>query len=104
MAQRKTGDDGPGGGPLGRIHAFLSGRVQGVGMRATVLHLAEREALTGWVRNLPDGRVELAAEGEMEALNSFLQRLEPLRYTYIEGLQVTWESPTGQSESFSIVY
>ncbi len=50
----------------------VSGRVQGVGFRAFVADVARADGLDGWVRNLPDGQVEVLAEGEHDAL----QRLE----------------------------
>jgi len=49
----------------------ISGRVQGVGFRVFAQTTASREGLHGWVRNLPDGRVEISAEGEAEALERF---------------------------------
>jgi acylphosphatase len=50
---------------------LISGRVQGVGFRFFARATAAREGLHGWVRNLPDGRVEIEAEGEAEALERF---------------------------------
>ena len=50
---------------------LISGRVQGVGFRVFAWTTALREGLHGWVRNLPDGRVEISAEGEAEALERF---------------------------------
>lgn len=47
----------------------VSGRVQGVGFRAYVADVAREENLSGWVRNLPDGRVEMLMEGDAEALS-----------------------------------
>ena len=46
-----------------RLHAFIQGRVQGVGFRYYVMQAAQDYHLTGWVRNLYDGRVEVVAEG-----------------------------------------
>ena len=53
----------------------VSGRVQGVGFRAFVADSGRAEGLGGWVRNLPDGRVEVHAEGDTEALARFEWRL-----------------------------
>ena len=50
---------------------MISGRVQGVGFRYFAEAAATREGVHGWVRNLPDGRVEAAAEGESEAIERF---------------------------------
>lgn len=63
---------GLGATPIDRRHVFYSGRVQGVGFRATVHHLASGFDVAGWVRNLPDGRVEVLAEGEAGELSAFL--------------------------------
>jgi acylphosphatase len=87
-----------------RLHAYLSGRVQGVGMRITVMYSARQQDLTGWVRNLPDGRVELVAEGSDEALASFLRELRKTMGHYIRDLQEDYGAATGQWKSYDIVY
>lgn len=56
-------------------HVFYEGRVQGVGFRYTVRHLAKGYDVLGWVRNLPDGRVELLAGGQPEEVEAFLQAI-----------------------------
>jgi acylphosphatase len=56
-----------------RVHLLVSGRVQGVFYRATAERVASGLGLTGWVRNLPDGRVEAIAEGLPEALEAFVR-------------------------------
>jgi acylphosphatase len=53
----------------------ISGRVQGVGFRYFVQSVAIAESLTGWVRNLDDGRVEAAAAGDHEAMDRFERAL-----------------------------
>lgn len=52
------------------MRCLVEGRVQGVGYRAATRREAQRLGLTGWVRNLPDGRVELLASGSPEALDA----------------------------------
>lgn len=59
---------------LGR-HYLVSGRVQRVGFRVFAQAAAMREGLHGWVRNTPDGQVEVSAEGDREALERFERRL-----------------------------
>jgi acylphosphatase len=54
------------------LQVFYEGHVQGVGFRFTVRHIAKGFDLTGWVRNLPDGRVELRVTGDEEEVRGFL--------------------------------
>ena len=54
---------------------YYDGRVQGVGFRWTVKNLARGFEVTGWVRNLADGRVELQAQGETQEVTDFLEAL-----------------------------
>jgi acylphosphatase len=55
-----------------RIRAIVSGHVQGVSYRASTAHEARRLGLTGWVRNLDDGSVELEAQGRPEAIDQLV--------------------------------
>ena len=55
-----------------RVHAIVRGRVQGVGYRAETQQQGRMLGLVGWVRNLPDGSVELEAEGPRAALDALL--------------------------------
>jgi acylphosphatase len=57
------------------LQVFYEGNVQGVGFRWTVRHAATGFDVTGWVRNLPDGRVELQVTGEENEVHAFLDRI-----------------------------
>jgi acylphosphatase len=57
------------------LQVFYEGNVQGVGFRWTVRHAATGFDVTGWVRNLPDGRVELQVTGEENEVRAFLDRI-----------------------------
>jgi acylphosphatase len=57
------------------LQVFYEGSVQGVGFRWSVRHVAKGFDVTGWVRNLPDGRVELQVTGEEDEVRAFLDRL-----------------------------
>jgi acylphosphatase len=59
-----------------RRRIFFSGRVQGVGFRATTTWLARGFDVAGYVRNLPDGRVEVAAEGDSAELDRFVASIQ----------------------------
>jgi len=76
-------------------HAYYSGRVQGVGFRLTAQHIAEGFAMAGFVRNLPDGTVEVLAEGPAEQVNGLLSALNQRMAEYIEEVRVEEESPQG---------
>ena len=56
-----------------RAHVYISGRVQGVFFRAYTKEEADRLGLKGWVRNLPDGRVEAVFEGDEEAVEAMIK-------------------------------
>lgn len=58
------------------LQVFYEGNVQGVGFRWTVRHIAKGFDVTGWVRNLPDGRVELQAGGEESEVLAFLDAIK----------------------------
>ena len=88
-----------------RAHVFVSGRVQGVLFRSETKHEAETRGVKGWVRNLPDGRVEAVFEGEEEdvkALIAFCSR-GPLG-AIVADVNLTWENHTGKFDDFRIKY
>ena len=87
-----------------RAHAFVSGKVQGVGFRAFVQKQANKMALHGWVRNCAEGGVELEVEGPQASVHTFLEALHkgpPLSQV----LQVTvdWKDPNRQTEGFHVL-
>lgn len=85
-----------------RVHVYYSGRVQGVGFRFTVERLAINLKLTGWVRNLPDGRVELVCEGKEKDLNDILGKIDDCFSGYISRKNVSWMPATNEFSGFEI--
>ena len=86
-----------------RVTAWYSGRVQGVGFRATVRQLACGYDVTGFVRNLPDGRVELVAEGEKKELEAFLQGIAESELSgFIANRREEWAAAQGDLRGFTI--
>ena len=84
---------------IGR-HIVISGRVQGVGYRFFVLDEAERLGLSGWVRNLPDGRVEAEVDGRDTAVEELVKRLRiGPRLSHVANVVVEpAESPSGYQD------
>ncbi len=86
-----------------RLHVFFSGRVQGVGFRYTVKAQAAGYELTGIVRNLADGRVELIAEGIKSELEAFQQAIRDSEVGgFIRKEDVRWAPSTGEFNGFAI--
>jgi acylphosphatase len=87
-----------------RLQVFYSGRVQGVGFRYTVKTLATGFEITGTVRNLPDGRVELLSEGSREELEAFRDAIRDSGLGhFIAQEEVAWSEPTGEFRGFGII-
>jgi acylphosphatase len=78
------------------------GRVQGVGFRFTTRETAAGFEIAGYVQNLPDGRVRLVAEGEVEELDAFLAAIEEQMAGYIQERQVEVQPPSGRLTTFEI--
>jgi len=90
---------------LSRVHVIVSGRVQGVAFRYFTERWATELGLTGWVRNLFDGRVEVLAEGDKDGLDALLTRLgEGPRAAVVENVDVAWEQPTGEFKDFRVTF
>jgi acylphosphatase len=87
-----------------RMTVLYSGRVQGVGFRFTVRQLARGYDVTGTVRNLPDGRVELIAEGTRAELKAFLDGIAQSELSgFIAKQHETWQPAQGNLQGFVIV-
>lgn len=87
-----------------RMQVFYSGRVQGVGFRYQAKTTAEGFDVTGIVRNLADGRVEMIAEGEQTELDAFRQAIRECGVgPLIRREEVFWTEPTREFRGFEIV-
>jgi acylphosphatase len=88
-----------------RCHIFIEGNVQQVGFRFYARELAFETKITGWVKNLPDGRVEIVAEGEDAQIQEFLQKLNEGRLgKNISEIVKHTETHTGKFTSFGIAF
>lgn len=86
-----------------RLRVLYSGRVQGVGFRYTTRTTATGFEVAGIVRNLPDGRVELVAEGAKDELEAFQQAIRDAGLgRLIADEQAAWSEPTGEFRGFAI--
>ena len=85
-----------------RLHAYFSGSVQGVGFRYTAERAATLLNLTGWVKNLRDGRVEVLCEGKESSLKEFLQKIESVFGVYISDKEIEWSDAAGEFDYFDV--
>ena len=87
-----------------RRDVHFSGRVQGVGFRYTTRSTARGFDVSGYVQNLPDGRVRLVAEGTASELDRFLSAIETEMGGYIAQKHVETSSATGEFDDFGILF
>ena len=87
-----------------RIEATFYGRVQGVGFRFTAIRFAEAFSLKGYVKNLPDGSVEVVAEGKEDDLKGFLEKINDYFEDYIQDTDLNWLEATGEFKGFRIEF
>jgi len=87
-----------------QLHVYYSGRVQGVGFRFSAEDVARDLGVTGWVKNLRDGRVEILAEAEEDVLKDFLARLDRTFSRYIQDTDLDWRDASGRFNDFGIEF
>lgn len=88
-----------------RLHAIVSGHVQGVNFRHNTVQEARQLGVDGWVYNRPDGTVEVTAEGprlQLGQLEAFLHRGSPA--ARVEDVRVEWQPATGEFSEFGVRY
>jgi acylphosphatase len=87
-----------------RVRVLYNGRVQGVGFRFSFVDAAISCGVTGFVRNLSDGRVEAVCEGDNASIEELLGRINNTMSRYISNSEISREDPTGKFEDFNIRY
>jgi acylphosphatase len=86
-----------------QVHLIVLGRVQGVFYRASCQEVAQRLGLTGWVKNLPDGSVEVLAQGEKEKIEKLIEWCKKgPPGAKVSGLKIDWQIIVQQISSFNI--
>ena len=83
-------------------HIFIKRRVQGVGFRYRAQNAASLYSVTGWVKNLYDGSVEMEAQGTEEDIDKVVQTLQDSRYIVINDMYVADRQPDPHETSFRI--
>ena len=88
-----------------RAHVYISGRVQGVSFRYYTLRQASKQGVKGWVKNLPDGRVEAVFEGPEEKVQQMVdwcQQGSPA--AQVEEVQINWSAAQNEWSGFNVRY
>jgi len=88
-----------------RYEIIVKGRVQGVGFRAFTENIAENLGVKGYVRNLPDGTVEVVAEADKQTLDELCSKLKAgPSMAYVDELAITEKQFTGEFRDFSVKF
>ncbi len=96
MGKNRTCEDG-----LTRVHVFVSGKVQGVFFRSSTKDKAQELGLSGWVRNLADGRVEALFEGKKEVVEKMIEWCKNgPEFARVTGVEVIAEDYKGEFNGF----
>ncbi len=92
-------------GERARARIRVWGVVQGVGYRYFVRNVATSLGLGGYVRNIPDGSVEVVAEGDRSLIGALIEELKiGPRYAHVERVDVKWEEPKNEFRSFDYAF
>lgn len=86
-----------------RKHIYFSGTVQGVGFRYRAMYTARMLGLTGWVKNLWDGRVEMEVQGDVNQIDDMIGKLEEGGFIQITGMEMAEKQTDDRESSFRIV-
>ena len=88
-----------------RVHVFVSGKVQGVFFRQAMKVIAKKNNVCGWVRNLPDKRVEAILEGDSNYVNLVNEwdRIGPAN-SHVDGIEVSNEEFKNEFSTFEVLY
>ncbi len=88
-----------------RLNAIVKGYVQGVGYRFFTVRKALGYGITGWVKNLRDGNVQVVAEGERSIVEEFIKDLKVGPYSAnVTDIEIKWEKYTGEFQTFEVRY
>ncbi len=87
-----------------QVHVLYSGNVQGVGFRFTCISIAHELEVAGWVKNLPAGAVELAAEADQYVLKDMLARIDREFFRYIDNVDIQWSEAAGKFKDFVVKF
>ena len=85
-----------------RLHLYYTGSVQGIGFRYMAERIAGSLNLTGWARNLPDGRVEAVIEGREPDIEIFLTKINEIFKGYVRDIDTEWSEAAGEFANFDI--
>jgi acylphosphatase len=93
------------GSEKSQARCFVSGRVQGVAFRAYTQDVASRLGLTGFVRNLPDGRVQVVAEGSRDLVGQLIDWCKNgPALARVDEIEVDWGPPSEEYKSFEVKF
>ena len=87
-----------------RVHIVFAGMVQGVGFRFTACRIAESHDVTGKVRNVPDGTVDIVADGTRAQLTAFRDAILDRMAGYVRDYREEWLQPNGGHETFEVAF